>query len=208
MSKRAEDQGSLTLTIHKPTTPDDIERLLQVGFEVEDRSWKGREGTSVLKSPIQHRYLRQQALLLAELGHLELVFLEFDGKPIAFEYGLSSKAAYFSPKVGYDEEYSHLSPGQLLRLKMMERFFADPARRNWDFLGPLVEATERWTTGAYTIERLLVATGGMSGELVLRAYRDWWPAVRRMRDGWRAKKTAARPESRAGEKSPVGSEKC
>jgi CelD/BcsL family acetyltransferase involved in cellulose biosynthesis len=189
MTRRADELGGVALAVHRPASATELAHRLQLGFEVEDHSWKGRDGTSVLKSPDMHQYLCEQAELLRTLGHLELVFLEFDGKPIAFEYGLLSKRSYFSPKVGYDEAYSHLSPGQLLRLKMMERFFADPARETWDFLGPLVEATERWTTGTYAIERLVVATRGISGRLALRAYRDWWPAVRRLRERCRRNAT-------------------
>jgi CelD/BcsL family acetyltransferase involved in cellulose biosynthesis len=186
MSRRADELGGVTLTVHRPSTTAELEQQLQEGFEVEDRSWKGQNKTSVLQSPMMHRYLRELAQLLADPhhNHLELYFLEFEGKPIAFEYGLFAKGTYFSPKVGYDEAYSRLSPGQLLRLKMIERFFADGTRHTWDFLGPLVEATERWTTSSYAIERLVVATGA-SGRLALRAYRDWWPAMRRLRDGWR-----------------------
>jgi CelD/BcsL family acetyltransferase involved in cellulose biosynthesis len=184
MTRRAEELGGVSLVVHRPTDAAELARLLQLGFEVEDRSWKGQEGTSVLKSPQMHSYLREQATLLAQAGQLELYFLEYENKPIAFEYGISAKRTYFSPKVGYDEAYSHLSPGQLLRLKMMERFFADRSCDTWDFLGPLVEATERWTTGSYKIERLLVATGGVSSRLALRTYRDWLPAARRLRERW------------------------
>ncbi len=113
------------------------------------------------------------------MGHLELVFLEFDGRAIAFELGWSSKGWYFSPKVGYDEEYSHLTPGQLLRLKLAERFFADHDQSAWDFLGPLVESTEKWTTASYPIERLVVSTGGVGGDAFMHAYRHWWPSLRR-----------------------------
>lgn len=190
MERRAEELGGVTLTVHRPTDAAEIERLLQFGFEVEDRSWKGREGTSVLKSPQLHEYLRNQALEVGRLGHLELAFLEFEGRPIAFEYGWSSKGVYFSPKVGYDEAYSHLSPGQLLRLKLVEQFFADPQRKTFDFLGPLVEATERWITGRYAIERLVVSTGKLRGNVVLRAYKDWWPAMRRARQRWQRQPVA------------------
>jgi CelD/BcsL family acetyltransferase involved in cellulose biosynthesis len=184
MTRRADELGGVSLSMHRPSNPAELQRLLRLGFEVEDRSWKGQQGTSVLKTPQMHEYLCEQAALLAELGNLELYLLEFDGKPIAFEYGMSAKRTYFSPKVGYDEAFSHLSPGQLLRLKMMERFFADSACDTWDFLGPMVEATERWTTSSYSIERLVVATGGISSRLALRTYRDWLPAAKRLRERW------------------------
>ncbi len=199
MSRRADELGGARLAVHRPANNDKLDQLLQIGFEVEDRSWKGRDGTSVLKSPAMHKYLREQAALLAELDHLELTFLEFADKPIAFEYGMTSKGTYFSPKVGYDEAYAHLTPGQLLRLKMVERFFADTDRTTWDFLGPMVEATERWTTRTYGIERLVVAMGGAQGRLALRAYRDLWPAVRRLRERWRSR----RATGNSGHAGPV-----
>jgi CelD/BcsL family acetyltransferase involved in cellulose biosynthesis len=203
MTRRADELGGVALSVHRPTGAAELERLLQLGFEIEDRSWKGRDGTSVLKSPQMHEYLHEQAALLAELGHLELFFLEFEGQSIAFEYGMLSKRTYFSPKVGYDEAYSHLSPGQLLRLKMMEQFFGDPMRNTWDFLGPLVEAPDRWTTSAYAIERLVVATGGISGRLALRAYRDWWPALRRLRDHGLRRAETRNGNSEAVENTPA-----
>ncbi len=182
MSRRAEEVGGASLAVYRPTDEQVVNELLDRGFGVEDRSWKGREGTSILKTPVMNRFLRKQAALLAELGHLELVFLEFDGRAIAFELGWSSKGWYFSPKVGYDEEYSHLTPGQLLRLKLAERFFGDRERNSWDFLGPLVDATEKWTTASYAIDRLVVSTGGVSGDAFMHAYRHWWPALRRLRN--------------------------
>jgi CelD/BcsL family acetyltransferase involved in cellulose biosynthesis len=196
MSRRAEELGGVSLTIHRPVDEKTVNEHLDCGFAVEDRSWKGREGTSVLKSPVMNGFLRKQATLLAAMGHLELVFLEFEGRAIAFELGWTSKGWYFSPKVGYDEEYSHLSPGQLLRLKLAERFFGDRERQGWDFLGPLVEATEKWTTGSYGVERLVVSTGGMGCDAFMHAYRHWWPALRRLRD--RARGDASPKEAVAG----------
>jgi GNAT acetyltransferase-like protein len=190
MSRRAEELGGVTLAVHRPSDEKTVNELLRRGFAVEDRSWKGREGTSVLKTPAMNRFLRKQAALLAEMGHLELAFLEFEDRSIAFELGWTSKGWYFSPKVGYDEEYSHLSPGQLLRLKLAERFFSDRERVGWDFLGPLVEATEKWASGSYAIERLVVSTGGMGGDAFMHAYRHWWPALRRLRDRTRGDSAA------------------
>jgi CelD/BcsL family acetyltransferase involved in cellulose biosynthesis len=207
MARRADEAGGVVLSVYRPSDSAELDRLLQLGFEVEDRSWKGRDGTSVLKSPEMHRYLVGQARLLARLRHLELHFLDYHDKPIAFEYGMQAKGTYFSPKVGYDEEFAHLTPGQLLRLKMSEQFFADPSRKTWDFLGPLVEATERWTTSSYPIERLVVATDGPIGRMALRAYRDWWPAVRRWRDRRRDTPQAipAAPPAESRAESPTAS---
>ena len=75
-------------------------------FEIEDRGWKATQGTSVLRSPRVFEYFCRQARQLAQWDQLELTFLKLAGQPIAFEFGNRSKRTYFSPKVGFDENFS------------------------------------------------------------------------------------------------------
>jgi CelD/BcsL family acetyltransferase involved in cellulose biosynthesis len=179
--KRAEAAGQTGLVVHSRPAPDEVEGLLRQGFEIEDRGWKGAGGSSVMQSPGMFEFYCRQARQLAEWGNLHLVFLEHQGRPIAFEYGWSAKGTYYSPKVGYDEAYAELVPGQLLRLHLLERFFAEPERTLVDFFGPQVEATARWATRSYGIGRLVIAPGRMPGRAFLRAYRTCWPRVRQLR---------------------------
>ena len=118
-----------------------------IGLEIEDRGWKGRAASSVLKSPGMFDFYLEQARRAALGGQLRLVFLELDGVPIAFEYGWLSKGIYFSPKVAYDEAYAQLSPGELLRAELVERFHADRSCESIDYLGPS-SATADWSTSA------------------------------------------------------------
>jgi CelD/BcsL family acetyltransferase involved in cellulose biosynthesis len=168
MVRRAEELGGVHLEIHRPHNRLDIAELLQRGFSVEDRSWKGAAGTSVLRTPIAMRFYQEQAESLAKEGQLELAFLRHQGSDIAFEYAWFSKGVYCTPKVGYDEAYSHLSPGQLIRYLTLERFFKEPARREFDFVGPLSEATAKWATETYSISSLIVSTGRLGSNVSLR----------------------------------------
>lgn len=149
--RRICEQGELALKIVKPRESTEIEELLRRGFEVEDHSWKGDAGTSVLRNPEIFQFFCQQAEALSRLDHLWLVFLEFDGKPIAFEYGWHAKDTYFSPKVGYDEAFARFSPGQLLRHELLKQFHESPGPSLVNYWGPLTPATERWTTHCYTV---------------------------------------------------------
>jgi len=168
---RALDEGSLELELVSNPTAAEIPALLQRGFAVEDQSWKGAEGTSTLRSPGAFRYFVEQATLLAASGHLLLVFLNLDGRSIAFEYGWLSKGIYHSLKVGYDQAFSRLSPGQLLRYLLMQHFFATGEVLLVDYLGPLAEATSKWTTSTYPVCRLWMAQGAL-GRLLLWGYRQ------------------------------------
>ena len=169
-------EGELTLNVLRDVRPENIESLLRRGFEVECRSWKGAKGTAVLNSPTIFNFYCRQARQLAEWGQLQLTFLELAGRPIAFEFGWNAKGVYCSPKVGYDEEFRHLTPGQLLRQELLQRFFADPDQKLFDFVGPLAEATAKWITRSYPVGRLVVSTqcpGSRALLGALRRYRVW-----------------------------------
>ena len=171
MLRRAEREGGVELKVVRQFGGEDIEALLTKGFQVEDRGWKGAAGSSVWRNPSIFRFFCAQARQLAQQGNLQLTFLEHRGRTIAFEYGWNVGGVYGSAKVGYDEQFAELSPGQLLRYLLLERMFADPEQHRFDFLGPLTPATDRWSTSTYRIGRIVASTGGLVGRLCSRLYR-------------------------------------
>ncbi len=122
--RRAESEGGVELQLVQPRTAGELEPLLREGFEVEHRSWKGTAGSSVLSDAVMWQFYLRQATELARCGELELAFLRYEGRAIAFEYGWSSRGVYYTPKVGFDSEYSRFSPGQLLRYLLLKETFA------------------------------------------------------------------------------------
>ncbi len=169
MAKRAEELGGVELVVHQPNRAEDVAMLVQEGFAIEDRSWKGRDGSSVMRTPGMIEYFTRQAELLAANGELVLLFLKHKDALIAFEFGWSCRRVYYSPKVGFDESFGHLSPGQLLRYLWVERLFADQTHDKFDFAGPLSEATEKWTTSRYSQVRLMAGTN-LIGNGLIHAY--------------------------------------
>ena len=181
MEQRAKETGDVKLTVYRDASPEEIEPLLRRGFAIEDSGWKGSAGTSVLKWPERFAFHLQEATEVAKIGALQLSFLEIADRPIAFEYGWNCKGVYHSFKVGYDEEFAELTPGQCIRHRLFERFFNDPTQRMVDFIGPVVEATSRWSTATYPVGRVVLSMGGLMGRFVLHAYRSWWPRIQRLR---------------------------
>jgi len=169
MEKRAEQLGGVELIVHQPDSSSGVAALVERGFTIEDRSWKGRAGTSVLRYPGRLDYFSRQAEALADRRHLILLFLEHRGQAIAFEYGWSFRGTYFSPKVGFDESYSHMSPGQLIRLLWIRRLFGEGTHQRFDFTGPLSEATEKWCTSRYSQVRLVVGVTAWGNEMLRAA---------------------------------------
>ncbi len=178
--RRLREAGACTLEICRDLTPDQVGARLLEGFEVEDRSWKGAAGTSVLRTRGMAPFFLRQAQQLARWGQLELVFLKLDGSPIAFEMGCVAKGVYFSHKVGYDQQFARCGPGRLLTRFQLEQYHADPERKLVDCMGELADAAACWVTRSYQIGRLLVGTGGRLGRLLTRAHADLWPKLRRV----------------------------
>lgn len=181
--RRLARQGRVQLRVHRDLAPEDVEPWMRRGFEIEDRSWKGQAGTSVLRTPGMFAFFVRQAVQLAEWGQLELAFLELDGRPVAFSYGMNAKGIYHAYKSGFDSKYAGFSPGNLLRYRMLERFYALAEYRAVDFMGPLNASTRRWKPQSYLVGRQVLAPGRWLGRTALHLYRAWWPRIARLRRG-------------------------
>jgi len=175
-ARRLEQLGEVRLDLLSRLAPDEVEPWLRRGLEIEDRSWKGRAGTSVLRTPGMFDFYLRQARQLAAWGQLALAFLYSSGRPLAFAYGLWAKRAFHSIKVGYDPDFAAYSPGQLLRYFLFERLFREPGCTAIEYVVPS-EAHRKWRPETYSVGRLVVAPGGWMGRAALAAY----AAVRRCR---------------------------
>jgi CelD/BcsL family acetyltransferase involved in cellulose biosynthesis len=174
-ARRFAELGDVRLVIHTQLASADVATVMQQCFAIEDRSWKGAAGSSVLRTPGMAEFYVRQAEQAAWWGQLEVVMLYCGERAMAFSYGLSAKGIFHSIKVSYDPLCARYHPGQLLRYYMLERFFADPARRAVDFQGPMTDAHAAWLPERYTVGRLAIAPGGLAGRLAVRGYRNIWP---------------------------------
>jgi CelD/BcsL family acetyltransferase involved in cellulose biosynthesis len=168
--KRALAEGRLALQAHENPAGAKLRELLERGFEIEDRSWKGAAGTSVRRNAELLEFLVRQSEQLAAWQQLVLVFLEHDGRPIAFELGHLAKGVYFSTKVGYDPAYAAYTPGQLLRLLWLRCLHAEGRVHTVDFWGPLSDATAKWSNERYRAGRMVIAMPGLAGRGLFALY--------------------------------------
>jgi CelD/BcsL family acetyltransferase involved in cellulose biosynthesis len=189
-ARRIAELGGSPLVSLADLLPRRVETWLRRGFEIEDRSWKGRAGSSVLRTPGMFAFFLRQAEQLAEWGQLDLEFLLAGDREIAFAYGAAAKGVFHSSKIGYDPQYAALSPGLLLEHFVLRRFHAEEVYGAVDFLGPITAAHRAWRPDAYTVGRWFVAVRGLSARAALGAYRRLWPRLRRV--------------SRRGDSQPAG----
>jgi CelD/BcsL family acetyltransferase involved in cellulose biosynthesis len=170
-AKRLCDAGPTELRIVTPQSLDEIDALVHDGFAVEDRSWKGAAGTSVLKNDGMLAFFQRQSRLLADKRQLELVFLVHDRQPIAFAYVWRAKGTRFVAKIGYDERFKSLGPGQTMIYLLMQRSYAESDCPLVDFWGSLQPWSAEWATRTYPIGRLVIAPPRLASRGLMFAYR-------------------------------------
>jgi CelD/BcsL family acetyltransferase involved in cellulose biosynthesis len=145
--RKAEQVGKVSVELLEPTL-DDVPSLLDEGFAIEARSWKGEAGTALAQDPSRAAFIRRYAAETAARGTLRLQFLRLGDKAVAMQIGIEWKQQLWLLKIGYDEAYSAGSPGQLLLAESV----ADAARRglgSYQLLGEAAEWTRAWTTAEH-----------------------------------------------------------
>jgi hypothetical protein len=100
--------------------------LLDDCLTVASRSWQGSSetGTTLCHSTVSP-FFQDLFAVAARAGGLDVNLLRLDGQPIAFTLNLHAGGNIAGLRMGFDPEWSALSPGRLL----LARSFADSFRR-------------------------------------------------------------------------------
>jgi CelD/BcsL family acetyltransferase involved in cellulose biosynthesis len=169
---KLEAEGKVQVVrLHDP--PDDeLHEVLETCFAIENKSWKGQSGTSVVGTPGLRDYYHQEARIMRDIGALDLWLLKLNDQIIAFEYCQYSKGTCFSQKISFDPDFERFSPGKVLRCIQLEQYHQDPAADTFDTLGVLCEAKAKWVTRTYRSSRCFVAIGGPASNFLLRGYKS------------------------------------
>lgn len=91
---------------------------------LEMRSWKGAEGTALLCSERDTRFVREMFAGLAGQGNASVAMLRLDGRAIAAQVVLYCGRTAYTWKTAFDAEFAKFSPGALLIDKVTEDLFA------------------------------------------------------------------------------------
>lgn len=133
--------------------PEDLRERLGRGFRVEASGWKGLAGTAILSRPETSKFYRLVAEVFAATGELRLSEIRLDGKTVAFDLCLLDRGRLYLLKTGYDESYSQLSPGLVLRQQVVQRSF-ELGLEAHELLGDMADWKSRFATGARSHVRL------------------------------------------------------
>jgi CelD/BcsL family acetyltransferase involved in cellulose biosynthesis len=167
-----------TLSVERVTDGSSLAERLEEGFALEQRGWKGKEGTAIAQDERTRAFYTELAAGAARHGYLALFFLRLDGKAIAFHYGLAYRGIYYVPKLAYDESLKGCSPGLVLLEEAIKDGIAR-GLRGYDFLGAEAEWKNKWSSGALPHHWLFIFRDNGVGHALRKAKFDWVPAARR-----------------------------
>ncbi len=148
--RRLEEQGRVNVRVH--SGDQRLDEMMQVWFQIEASSWKGRQGDDVLSRTETTRFYLEIARWAASRKSLLLAFLCLDERPIAFQFALDDQSRWHFLKTGYDEQLRSFGPGKLLMAELLDQAraagreevnlggAADPYKLEWtDLVRPYVE---------------------------------------------------------------------
>jgi len=97
-----------------------VEENLARFIEVEDSGWKGDSRSSIGSAESNSALFLAAAREFGRWGWMEWNFLEVEGKPIAAQFAVRIRRTLHVIKIGYREDYSFCTPGNLLFAKVIE----------------------------------------------------------------------------------------
>jgi CelD/BcsL family acetyltransferase involved in cellulose biosynthesis len=156
-----------------------LEELLEEGFAIEARGWKGERETAIASQAETRCFYMQVARWAASRGWLRLAFLRLDRRAIAFQFDLEHDRTYYSLKVGYDPEYERFSPGKVLAHTMVSRAVSS-GLASYELLGRDEEWKRRWTDVFRERATLFAFARAPAGFLTWSAFAYGRPLARRV----------------------------
>ncbi|HEV2972116.1 MAG TPA: GNAT family N-acetyltransferase [Pirellulales bacterium] len=141
--RRAEQIGNVRAEILVPG-PDDIDKLLDLAFAVEARSWKGAAGTALACDAIRGTFIREFARWSSQTGILRIGLLRIGEACAAMQIAAEHNGALWLLKIGFDPAFANCSPGNLLLAESL-RFATAKGLTSLEFLGTVEPWTRVWT---------------------------------------------------------------
>ena len=106
-------------------TPAEIEAAVAEFLAVEGSGWKGSAGSAVASHARKEAFLRGVARRFAAVGCAEVNLLRAEGTAIAAQFCVRVGRRLTIEKIGYDERYARLAPGNMLLEHVLDRCHAE-----------------------------------------------------------------------------------
>lgn len=178
--RQLEREGRVSVDV--VTGGERLDECLREAFLVENTSWKGAAGTSILSDPRTQRFYTAVGRWAAERGILRLFMLRVDRRPLAMCFALQEHGVCHLLKAGYDPAYGRYSPGNLLMQAMVQRCFEDRLLRI-ELNGDAEPYKQSWAKTTREYHRFEAFAPTVAGQLAWASFTYSRPVTSRVRAG-------------------------
>jgi len=143
---------------------DDVGRWIDDFLRLEASGWKGRRGTALACSEEDRRFAVEMLAGAFRRGRLQIVGLDFEGRPIARCCNLLTGQGSYAYRCAYDEDFADFSPGVMAEVDSIRQFDALPGVQWMDSVTDPDNATlNRLWSDRRAIQSVLVGLGAWGG---------------------------------------------
>ncbi|MEX1032215.1 MAG: GNAT family N-acetyltransferase [Cellvibrionaceae bacterium] len=172
MRKAGENHGKVWLELKSEGSGEEI---FEDFLRVEDASWKGSKGakTSIACSGSQGiSFYRQLYRQFGKTNDSNIMFLRFGDVRVATAFSLRTGSCWYLYKIGYDEAYAALAPGNILLKLLVERMAGDPDVTEINLV-TCPEWSDRWHMASEATKNVLIYSNSVVAQTIriLRAMR-------------------------------------
>ncbi len=126
-------------------TGAEIDKAFDELLTVSRKTWQYENGTAIASTEKDITLYYSIARDMAKNGMLRLWILKIDALPVAFLYAIEYANKLFAMKIGFNQEYSHFSPGVFLSTHVIKECF-DHKLAEFDWLGENNDYKMKWTS--------------------------------------------------------------
>jgi CelD/BcsL family acetyltransferase involved in cellulose biosynthesis len=194
--RNAEKIGPISFQNITPAA-DQLEEVLTEVFRVESANWKGEAGSGLAYDPVIQGFYRRFSQLACAQGILRILLMKCGDQTAAVQLGVDYKNRFWLLKMGYDQNFSRCSPGELLIVESL-RLAAERGMEAYEFTGTPESWTRKWTNTAHTSASVRIYAEGMRG-LIGVAAETTRIAVRRAAEVLRSTNARLKPARKTNE---------
>jgi len=144
-------------------TEGNMEQAMNELLQVSKKTWKYKAGTAIASSPETTGFFSTLAESLSRKGWLDIWILKLNGTPIASAYNMKYKKKVYASKMGYDEDYKHLSPSEFLNAEAIKDAFEN-SMLEFNWLGKADTYKMKWTSFCREHQKYVVFNNTLAGK--------------------------------------------
>jgi hypothetical protein len=122
--READDEGVRFQFLSDFDGEADCDRVFERIIRIERESWKGRKGVGIAAGRM-HEFYRKMLPCLAGRDGLRVIFATKEDVDIAYCFGGIFQQTYRGLQMSYHQDYSDLSPGNIVQLEMIRHLHGE-----------------------------------------------------------------------------------